>query len=243
VGRATVPIPVYLPEFAHDRLRRLRARRARAPAGPRAVTLAGDRHVEWSWVAAQLPDGSGTALDFGARGSSLALVAAQRGLDVTAIDLKPARWHFEHPRIRFVHGDLLDLELDAGSFDVVLNCSTVEHVGLAGRYGVTRELSDGDLAAMGRLRELMRPGGVMLLTIPVGKDAVAAPLHRVYGEQRLPRLLEGLAVERQEFWVKAGDDRWQIRDRDRALAFAAPDPRTMYALGCFVLRKGDAASA
>src|SRR5207245_201498 len=80
-------------------------------------------------------------------------------------------------------GDVLTIPFPSDSFDVILNCSTVEHVGIAGRYGVTESAADGDLAAMTRLRRWLKPGGVMLLTVPVGHDAVFAPLTRVYGRR------------------------------------------------------------
>jgi len=53
---------------------------------------------------------------------------------------------------------------------------------------------DGDLDAMGILRELLAPGGRMILTIPVGRDQICGPYHRIYGEDRLPRLLDGFGV-------------------------------------------------
>ncbi|MDI6704407.1 MAG: hypothetical protein QME40_07045 [bacterium] len=43
-------------------------------------TLAGDRDVEWSWIASQMPSGLGEALDFGCGPISyLGLIAAHRG--------------------------------------------------------------------------------------------------------------------------------------------------------------------
>src|SRR5436189_272371 len=47
---------------------------------------------------------------------------------------------------------------------------------------------------MAILDEMMAPGARQILTCPVGKDAVCAPLHRIYDEQRLPRLLDGYDV-------------------------------------------------
>ncbi|HOT90771.1 MAG TPA: DUF268 domain-containing protein [Anaerolineae bacterium] len=195
-----------------------------------------------------MPSGPGEALDFGPGGSHLALIAAQRGFNVTAIDLGPVHWPYVHPGLRFIRGDLLKLPLPREHFDLVINCSTVEHVGLAGRYGVTEDRPDGDLEAMARLRELMKPGGVMLLTVPVGQDAVFAPLTRIYGRQRLPRLLDGYTVEKQVFWVKDRENRWVQADKETAWNFEASagswDPlQNAYALGCFVLRKSDRGSS
>jgi SAM-dependent methyltransferase len=203
--------------------------------------LAGDRDIEWSWISAHMPSGPGEALDFGPGGSYLGLVAAQRGFNVTAIDLEPVHWPYLHPQLRFMQENILKLTLPKEHFDLVINCSTVEHVGLVGRYGVTKNWPDGDLEAMARLRDFMKPGGVMLLTIPVGQEAIFAPLSRVYGSQRLPQLLNGYRIEKAVFWVKDAENRWVLCDRDTALNFKASagswNPlRNVYALGCFVLK-------
>jgi SAM-dependent methyltransferase len=180
-----------------------------------------------------MPEGPGSALEFGSGGSALWLVAVRRGFTVLAIDLQPARWFVEHPAFTFAKVDLFSLGMPPSSLDLVINCSTVEHVGLD-RYASQRD-PDGDLAAMRRLGELMKPGGTMLLTVPVGLDATIAPLHRVYGYARLPRLVDGFEVCRQEFWTKdPTTNRWQLTTEDYALE-QAPGAHH-YGLGCFVLR-------
>ena len=210
--------------------------------GPvRIPNLAGDRDIEWSWVSSQMPSGPGEALDFGPGGSFLGLIAAQRGFRVTAVDLEPMQRYYMHHGLRFIHGDILKLSLPTNRFDLVINCSTVEHVGLAGRYGVTENSPDGDLEAMARLRELMKPGGMMLLTIPVGQDAIFSPLCRVYGDQRLPRLLDGYTIEKEAFWIKDNQNRWVLAEKEAALNFKTSAGswnalRNVYALGCFILR-------
>jgi hypothetical protein len=197
--------------------------------------LSGDRDVEWSWVAARIPHSPGEAIDFGCGESPLGIVAAHAGFRVTAVDLGAVAWPYRHERLAFLQGDILELPLDEGRFDLVINCSAIEHVGIAGRYGVTEARSDGDLAAMGRLRALMKPGGLMLLTIPVGSDAVFAPWHRVYGPDRLPRLLQGFTVESREFWIKDPENRWAHSDEQTVLA--ASSRERLYGLGCFALRR------
>jgi hypothetical protein len=241
--RVIVPVPVYLPELLYHPLRKLYRKilSSAKDEGP-AVNLLGDRDVEWSWVASQIPQVPGEALDFGPGGSHLGLIAAQRGFNVTAVDLEAVEWAYFHPRLRFVQGDLLDLPLPKGHFDLVINCSTVEHVGLAGRYGVTENRPAGDLEAMQRLKELMRPGRMMVLTIPIGRDAVFAPFCRVYGVERLPKLLEGYTIEQEVYWIKDGQNRWVQGEKETALNFkpwaGSWHPlRNVYALGCFVLHR------
>lgn len=199
------------------------------------INLVGDRDVEWSWVASQMSSGPGEALDFGSGGSCLSLIAVREGFNVTGVDLEPALWSYDHHRLRFIQGDILKLPLPTNHFALVINCSTVEHVGLTGRYGVVEDNPDGDLEVMSRLKELMKSGAVMLLTIPIGQDAVFTPLHRIYGKERLSRLLEGYIVEKEEFWVKDQRNRWVVCDKQTALNFKASSE--VYALGCFVLRK------
>ena len=222
-------IGVPVPDWMHGALSTLKPKRADA------LDLTGDRDVEWSWVAARMGNGPGAAIDFGNGGSALGLIAAERGWDVTAIDLEAVWWPYVHPRLRLAQGDVLHLALPERSFDLVLNCSAIEHVGIPGRYGVTQERPDGDLEAMARLGALMKPGGTMLLTVPIGRDTVFPPLHRVYGAERLPRLLAGFEVASREFWAKRDDNRWTPAPEAEALAFA-PRER-LYALGAFVLRR------
>lgn len=207
----------------------------RRPPEALGLTLLGDRDIEWSWVAANTPQGPGEVLDFGPGGSYLGLIAARRDFNVTSIDLGHIERPYLHPKLRFIQGDLLKMTLPDAHFDLILNCSTVEHVGLAGRYGVTESEPDGDLAAMSRLLRLMKPGAVMLATVPVGRDAVFVPLHRVYGPRRLPMLLRGYAVEKEQYWVKDGLNRWVAVGRDEALN-RVPQERC-YGLGCFVLKR------
>lgn len=204
--------------------------------------LLGDRDIEWSWIAANMPQGPGKVLDFGNGGGPLGLMAALCGLTVTSIDLNDVDWPYEHPLLSFRKGDVLKLDLPAESFDVVINCSTIEHVGLAGRYNIVKHESDGDLSAMKRIYGLMRPGGIMILTLPIGQDYTAGYLHRIYGKDRLPKLLEGYTVVKESYWTKRDLQKWVPADRENALSYKIPeynkpgDP-IIYNLGCFVLRK------
>jgi SAM-dependent methyltransferase len=207
-----------------------RVSRRLAPEG--GLSLSGDRWVEWSFCASRLADGPGRTLDFGAGIGFLALAAAQRGHEVVALDRMEPHAEFEHPRVRFLQADVLTYDFGDETFDQIINCSSVEHVGLGGRYG-SSDASDGDLDAMAVLRRTLAPEGCMILTAPVGRDLVAAPLHRVYGEERLPRLLDGFSVVEEQYWCKR-DDRWEQADRSRALNVAGSE--SFYALGLFVLR-------
>jgi SAM-dependent methyltransferase len=222
---------------AGHRLTRLSRRLDQPPAERGAHdgalrTLAGDREIEWTWTLAHLRRGPGRLLDFGSGNGMMALGAAFAGNDVVAVDLQPEQYPFQPDGIEYVQADFNELDLAAGSFDQIINCSSVEHVGLAGRYGAADE-PDGDLRAMEKMARILKPDGDMVLTLPVGRDAVHAPLHRIYGEERLPRLLEHWEIREERYWAKPRNDRFEPVTREQALAVAGSD--SYYALGLYVV--------
>lgn len=201
----------------------------------------GDRDIEYSFICANMPDPPKNetccALDFGCGVSYMALIAARKGYDTLAIDLLNPGWFYEHNKLLFTALDITHYDRAEASqnLDLVINCSTVEHVGLAGRYSVTAQDDNGDLKAMAILYSAMKPGAIMLLTIPVGQDAVFKPTHRVYGKQRLPLLLGQFNVLKEEYWVKTIDNIWREGTRQQALS--QQTSTSYYATGCFVLQK------
>ncbi len=241
--QVTITFPISLPDWLYGMLRAVKQYYLKTKGGSQSQrNLLGDRDIEWSWVASQMPSGPGEALDFGNGGTYLGLIAALRDFNVLAVDLGAVCWPYEHPNLRFRQGDILKLPFSEKYFDLIINCSTVEHVGLVGRYGVIEDRQIGDLEAMALLRKLMKPGGIMLLTIPLGQDAVFPPMCRVYGKQRLPQLVDGFTVEKEIFWAKNEYNLWIQCDREMALTFHASagsrNPlQNVYALGGFVLRK------
>ena len=133
-----------------------------------------------------------------------------------SLDRLPADPDYAHERIEFVQADILDRPLEGRRFDQIINCSSVEHVGLAGRYG-SFEAPDGDLEAMEILRSLLVPGGRTILTVPVGRDMVCVPAHRIYGRTRLPRLLTSYRKVEEQYWRKDAGQGWVQTDPETAL--------------------------
>lgn len=116
------------------------------------------------------------------------------------------RVYYEHPAIvatytvdeYFGTGQDDDAVGDVGGreasprFDIALSISSFEHDGL-GRYG-DRVDPDGDLKAMQRMKQVLRPGGFLLFAAPCGEDLVKWNAHRKYGKVRLPHLFRGWTV-------------------------------------------------
>jgi SAM-dependent methyltransferase len=189
-----------------------------------------------------MPSGPGEAIEFGCEQGYMSLLAAQKGFHVLANDLQQQSFTWRHPNVEFRKGDFLRLELPRGHFDLAINCSSVEHVGIAGRYGITAEQNDGDIEVMQRLADVLKPDGLLLMSAPCGRDSIMAPWCRVYGAQRLPRLFAPFRVVKECYWMKDQENRWVQSTREAALDFQPRnDPSDghgcAYALGCFVLRK------
>lgn len=102
-----------------------------------------------------IPPQARTALDVGCGDGILAFDIADRGLQVTGLDI-------DEPSIRrarsdrraseathFVSGDLFNYPFDPSSFDVVASIATLHHVDA--------------VAGIRRMRELVRPGGVVVI--------------------------------------------------------------------------------
>jgi len=204
-------------------------------------TLAGERDIEWDFVRRQLVEmtkvkGQGAkVLDFGCGHTArMTLFAAKLGYQVTAVDMVSLTVSIENfPNVRFVRADFLKHDWSGQSFDLIINCSSVEHAGLAGRYGVVESGPDDDLKIMAQMTRLLKPDGRMILTVPVGRDTVVGSLHRVYGQKRLSELLNGWEVESSCFWMKDENDKHRPTDEESALQ---REPMLAYGLGCFVLQ-------
>ena len=232
-----VSIPLYLPDWQHGPLKK--AKHGFFPPAPQELNNDGERYVEWSFLSREMPDGPGEALEFGCEQGFMSLLAAQKGFHVIANDLQEQSFTWQHPDVEFLRGDFLELALPPNHFDLAINCSSVEHVGIAGRYGIEVEQSQGDIEVMHRFAQILKPEGILLMTAPCGKDAVMAPLCRVYGAERFPKLFASFTIAKQEYWIKNATNQWVRCSREAALGF---QPRSgaqgcAYALGCFVLRK------
>jgi len=93
----------------------------------------------------------------------------------------------DFPGIQFYTPD--EFAQNPRQFDSALSISSFEHDGL-GRYGDPID-PEGDLVAMRKMKRILKPGGLLFLALPVGKDIIVWNAHRVYGRYRLPLLLQG----------------------------------------------------
>jgi hypothetical protein len=77
-------------------------------------------------------------------------------------------------------------------YDVIISYSSIEHSGL-GRYGDDLD-PNGDLTTMQVVHNILKKDGQLFLGVPVGLDTLVWNAHRIYGEKRLPMLLNGFEI-------------------------------------------------
>jgi len=81
------------------------------------------------------------------------------------------------------------------SFDYAFSLSSFNHDGL-GRYNEP-VCADADLVSTRLVKRLLKPGGILFLSVPVGRDALIWNTLRVYGDVRLPLILKSFQVQKR----------------------------------------------
>lgn len=181
-------------------------------AGDVEVLLVNERIVEQPFVftaLAGLPGGA-RIIDVGGSESTVGLSLATLGYRVTVVD--PRTHPLRHPNLEHAACTIDELPEPAEQFQAAVALSAVEHFGLE-HYGLTAVDARLDLAALARLRKLVAPGGLLVLTVPFGEQATVDDFQRVYDEAGLSELLQGWEVQRS---LRAGRiDRvtWQLGAR------------------------------
>jgi SAM-dependent methyltransferase len=126
-----------------DRIARVSAR-DREELGPYSKSLLG--HV---------PAGCARVLEVGCGLGAFARLLAARADSVTAVDVSPQMLRIAeersraYPNLQFILGDFLRLDFPPETYDCIVTTTTLHH------------LPQGD--ALGKIKSLLRPGGVLVL--------------------------------------------------------------------------------
>ena len=115
-------------------------------------------------------------IDVGSRiDGFVAHVAAFREIEV--VDIRPMESIDEN--IKLLQLDIVDRDSVPHEICDSLSClHTIEHIGL-GRYGDTIN-PDGWLTALDNLLAMLKPGGVLYLSAPIGEGSVEFDAHRLF---------------------------------------------------------------
>jgi SAM-dependent methyltransferase len=145
--------------------------------------------------------------------------------EVEYVDIRPLRTNVSG--LRFRQGDLLNgLPYEDGSLESLSCLHVVEHIGL-GRYGDPVD-PDGWRKAVRELTRVLRPGGVLYFSTPVGTERLEFDAHRVFATGTILEAFSGL--ELLEFSL--------VDDSGDLLQQVAPETvRGWYCAGLFRFRK------
>lgn len=164
-------------------------------------------------------------IDVGSRiDGFVAHVASFREIDV--VDIRPMMNNI--PGVRFLQADLMSVvpETLVEATDSLSCLHTIEHFGL-GRYG-DRLDADGHLVGLDNLLTILRPGGTLYLSVPIGPQRIEFNAHRVFSIQYLMQMLEGRCTTKSFSYV---DDQGDLH-RDVALSHESIANNFGCTLGC-----------
>jgi SAM-dependent methyltransferase len=135
----------------------------------------------------------------------------------------------ELPNLTLREATVVDLPMADRSVDSLSCMHVIEHVGL-GRYGDPLD-PEGMNKALRELSRVVAPGGVLYLSVPVGRERVAFNAHRVSDAEGVARKVEGCGLSLRAFAYV--DDAGRFHDPARPEEARGLD----YGCGCFLFER------
>lgn len=165
-----------------------------------------ERILENPLVIRSLPEKKSKILDVGSRYSQIPLEAGALGHRVWALDIEP--YLLKHKNVTYVKEDIRKTKFPDDFFDAVTIVSTLEHVGMGETsYGDDAD-RNGDIKAMEEISRILKPNGIVLLTIPFGK-ARFLPFMRIYDKKRLKKITNRYKIAK-EVYMYNDNENWEI---------------------------------
>jgi SAM-dependent methyltransferase len=125
-------------------------------------------------------------------GSSVAMVSVlSAGVPMLFLDYRPLAVKLSG--LQSVVGNAATLPFPDDSVLSLSSLHVIEHVGL-GRYGDPLD-PDGSRRAAVELQRVLRPGGRLFLSVPVGRERVCFNAHRVHAPRTIQSFLPDLRLE------------------------------------------------
>lgn len=171
---------------------------------PTELSYQGSRYVEYPFVIENLslPENSKVLL-VGCADDPLSTILPTLGYKVYGLDLKPV--YIKYPNFKFVRGDIRKTRFPSNHFDAVVAVSAIEHV------GVIDSDYEGDKKALKEIMRILKPNGIILVTIPVVAKPLMTEYSRFYDITLLNALFSGFNVlkksifmrDEQGYWIKS----------------------------------------
>lgn len=188
-----------------------------------------ERFTEYSWAIKNLQESDKRILDVGCGDSLFDCKLAGLGYEVYAIDLEyqdVAAKSGNH----FLQADIVNAPFKDLSFDKIHALSTMEHID-EGKPGLSKD----QITGMRNMCHILKNGGGLILTMPLGDYAGACNLGRF--EKLLEAAKdEGLRCDARDYYIAQGR-KWEIISGDGAMEKIKPLLNTKKILVCLSFTK------
>lgn len=155
-----------------------------------------DRYIEYPWAIKELGKlKSGKVLDVGSSSTVMWANFFPDQFSFYGVDINTVS---PNKKVKFYQSDIRNTPFRSNFFDAVICVSTLEHIGVVGRYH-SNDDPLGDKKAMEEITRITKKGGRLFLTIPFGRADVL-PINKLYTRSRLLPMLSGWKIITQEYF-------------------------------------------
>lgn len=172
--------------------------------GDRSFHTPFDAHYfyQGAWLARRVsPAKVARHVDVGSSVLTMSVLSAS--VDTVFVDYRPLKSSL--PGLISVAGDILRLPFRNDSIDSLSCLHVIEHIGL-GRYGDPID-PQGSIKAAFELQRIVRPGGRLFLSLPIGRERVCFNAHRVHAPNSVIGMFDQLRLVEFSYVDDAGQFR------------------------------------
>ncbi len=157
-----------------------------------------------AWLSRKLSDAKPARhVDIGSSVMTMSVLSAW--VDTVFVDYRPLKAAL--PGLVSVAGSILNLPFPNDSIDSLSCLHVIEHIGL-GRYGDPID-PKGSVKAAIELQRILRPGGKLHLSLPIGRERVCFNAHRVHSPDSVVKMFPDLKLVDFSYV----DDKGQLMER------------------------------
>ncbi len=150
-----------------------------------------DRYIEYPWAIGNLFSPPAKILDVGCSGNMFPLILKALGYEAYGIDIMQ---YYPEGKFFFTKGDICFTLFEDDFFDIITAISSIEHIGLKGRYS-SHEDMEGDIKALREIHRILKPDGILLMTVPIQFNLQISRNHKIYNQARIDLLLRDFTYQ------------------------------------------------
>lgn len=191
-----------------------------------------DRDFEYPWVLRNIDIKKGKLLDIGSTVGQMLYDILPKEIEINTLNINNQK---DVKGVKQIEGDIRKTDFKSNLFDCITCVSTLEHIGVEGRYGV-KEDKLGDIKAMEEMLRILKPSGKLYLTVPYGAKDVL-PINKLYNKKRTEKLFKGYKLVKEEYlrYDKRYGIWLTVPEKEAVKTVWGKDK--WYSLGLFVLQK------